>query len=346
MISIPHVKEEQYTLLTEFYLDQNGLFSVDKAVIIENYFEDKIIPPTTTVKKDTTQDTKDANKDNKMETDTPVEEKKEEAKIEKVKKERRTNCIIKLVSSSYGHDTATMANFIQREANQEKDDLTLKYTKDKRNEIESFIYSTKEKLQNELLPYSDKTEAESVLKILIDSETWLYNNHDETYNKAIMEDIYFKTTVPANKIYKRRSDWDNLETALSFLKNGINNNITRYDSQFNLAKENKALLNAKELDDISKLIKTYNDIFNQNFENAKKSPKSVDCPLNSETVTKYASDLEDKVNRIFVEAEKRLKEAEKSKEDSKKKENEKAKVTDENKDKKPVDGKSETMDLD
>ena len=91
-----------------------------------------------------------------------------------------------------------------------------------------------------------------------------------------------------------------------------------------------------------------NEIYNQNFQNATKSPKSIDCPINHETVTKYASDLEDKVNRVFVEAEKRVKEAEKLKEEAKKKEIEKAKakLADENKDKKPVDGKAETMDLD
>ena len=330
MISIPHVKEDQYTLLTEFYLDQNGLFSIDKAVIIENYHDDKTIQP------------QDTNKDFNMQTEAP-EEKKLKPKFDKNKKERVTNCVIKQVSSSYGHDTATMANMIQREANQESDDLTLKYTKDKRNEIESFIYSTKEKLKNELLDYTFQSEAESVLKILHDSETWLYNNHEETYNKAIMEEIYLKTTVPANKIYKRKSDWENLEIALNFLKNCINNNISRYKSQISHAKDKKVLLNQKEVEEISKLIKSYSDIYHENLKSVEKCPKSINCPLNHENVTKIASDLEDKVNRVFVDAEKRVKETEKLIEEKKK--NQQKGKFEETKEKTIFNAKSDPMDL-
>ncbi len=318
MVSIPNVQEDQYTLAMEFYLDQNGLFSLDKAVLIVTYFEDKVLPVTST-SKDSSKDNastnpQDAGKDANMDTEKSGEKKEEEKKYEKVKKERKTNCLIKLVSCAYGHDSSTMANWIQREAVQEREDLTLKYCKDRRNEIETFIYTTKEKLNNELQPYADQTETATILKILQDTETWLYNNHEETLNKATIEDIYNKTVTPGQKIYKRKTDWEGLEQALNYLKNGITSNINRYEKQFQLSKEGKSVLKEKDLQEISKLIKNYNDLYNKTVESAKNIPRFVDCPVNHAEISKSEGELEDKINRVFVEAEKRSMEENKKKE--------------------------------
>jgi len=88
----------------------------------------------------------------------------EEKKVEKIKKERKTNCTIKLDSCSYGHDDASLTSMIQREATQEHEDKNLKYVQEKRNEIETFIYMTKEKLTTDLELYVDINESEKLLK--------------------------------------------------------------------------------------------------------------------------------------------------------------------------------------
>ena len=309
MVSIPNVQEDQYTLAMEFYLDQNGLFSLDKAVLIVTYYEDKVINASSTTTKDpskeATANSQDAGKDTTMETEKPAEKKEDEKKVEKVKKERKTNCLIKLVSCAYGHDSSTMANWIQREANQEREDLTLKYCKDKRNEIETFIYTTKEKLNHELQPYADQSEKASILKILQDTETWLYNNHEETLNKNTIENIYNQTVTPGQKIYKRRSDWEGLEQALNYLNNGLTSNSNRYDKQYNLSKEGKSILKEKDLQEISKLIQYYYDVYNKTVEKIKNIPRFVDCPVNHTEISKGEAELEDKINRVFVEAEKK-----------------------------------------
>ena len=43
MVSIPDVQEDEYTLAMEFYLDQNGQFSLDKAILVVSYYEDKVV---------------------------------------------------------------------------------------------------------------------------------------------------------------------------------------------------------------------------------------------------------------------------------------------------------------
>ena len=140
-----------------------------------------------------------------------------------------------------------------------------------------------------------------------DTESWLYNNHEETLNKATIEDIYKKTVAPGQKIYNRKSEWEGLEDALNFLKNGINTNINRYEGQLYLSKEGKSLLNDKELEEISQQIQFYNDIYNKTFENTKNLQRFIDCPVSPTSISKSGGELEDKINRVFVEAEKREK---------------------------------------
>jgi len=306
MVEIPNIQENHYMLEMDFKLDQNCFISLDKAVIIP--IENKIV-----------QETERAQVMSKVATmkinDLPKGDKKneEEHNSEKVKKVKIINCVIKQIACSYGHDSSTMTNMIQREANQEKEDMIIKYTKDKRNELESFIYTTKEKLKNELMPYTDKNENESVMKILEDTETWLYNNHEETYNKNTIEDIYNKSTLAANKIYKRKEDWEEYEHSLNLLKNSIESNISRYNSQFKLSKDNKSKLIKKDFDEVSKLIRHYNDVYTKTFEKTKNIPKYTDCPINIKNsgLTKIVSEFEEKINIIFVDAEKRKMEEDK-----------------------------------
>jgi hypothetical protein len=89
MVSLPHVKEEQWTFILQFYLDANGLPHLDKASINEVYYEDAPLTAKTTPPAE-----------NKPAEGT--EAKPDEKKVEKVKKERSTLGIIKLVECIYG----------------------------------------------------------------------------------------------------------------------------------------------------------------------------------------------------------------------------------------------------
>jgi hypothetical protein len=77
---MPHVKEEQYTLVLHFILDSSGIPHLDKANVLEVYYEEP----------------KEDKKDDKK------EEKKDEKPDEKNKKERSTVCIVKTSESTFG----------------------------------------------------------------------------------------------------------------------------------------------------------------------------------------------------------------------------------------------------
>ena len=91
MISLPHVKEELWTFVLQFYLDANGLPHLDKASINEVYYEDA----PSTAKTTAPAETKQAGEAEKTAENT-------EKKVDKVKKERSTLGIIKLVECIYG----------------------------------------------------------------------------------------------------------------------------------------------------------------------------------------------------------------------------------------------------
>ena len=92
MISIPHVKEEQYQFVVQFLLDICCIPHVDKAHINEIYYEE--VPVKVTAPAATTE-----NKDNKATEADP----KAEVKTEKVKKERSHVCILKISECTYGN---------------------------------------------------------------------------------------------------------------------------------------------------------------------------------------------------------------------------------------------------
>ena len=77
---MPHVKEEQYTLVIHFVLDSSGVPHLDKANVLEFYYEE--------AKQEKKEEKKEDNKESKSE--------------EKVKKERSTVCIVKTSESMFG----------------------------------------------------------------------------------------------------------------------------------------------------------------------------------------------------------------------------------------------------
>ena len=94
MISIPHVKEEQYQFVVQFLLDICCIPHVDKANVNEVYYEEvpvKTNPPAASTE----------NKDAKAQ--EGAEQKAEAPKTEKVKKERSHVCMIKVSECTYGN---------------------------------------------------------------------------------------------------------------------------------------------------------------------------------------------------------------------------------------------------
>jgi hypothetical protein len=84
---MPHIKEEQYTLVIHFVLDSSGIPHLDKANVMEVYYEEP----------------KEEKKDDDKKEEKKEEEKKDDKPDEKKnKKERSTVCIVKTSESIFG----------------------------------------------------------------------------------------------------------------------------------------------------------------------------------------------------------------------------------------------------
>lgn len=100
MVSIPHVKEEQYQFVVQFLLDICSIPHVDKANINESYYEEvpiKANPPAVNT------DNKDAKPQ-----ENQAEQKAEAPITEKVKKERSHVCILKISECTYGNSQSVL----------------------------------------------------------------------------------------------------------------------------------------------------------------------------------------------------------------------------------------------
>jgi hypothetical protein len=269
----------------------------------EIYYEDKPVA-TTTPTNTTTQPAEGTA------TTTPTTETKTEP--EKVKKERRTNCIIKLVHCTYGINPNVLTQMIQRETTQENEDKTLKYVKDKRNELETFMYTTKENLTSSLQGFFEEKDAENLIQIFNKTEDWMYNNIEETYVKEKIEEWYNIVTVPGNKIYRRKTPWENLDKALKDAKSSLDTNIKKFEL-------NSTWLFKNEQDELQKAVQLFNDSYNTLLPVCIKSPKFVDPPIDYVSIERQIKDFEDKIRKIFSDADKRVKEDEKKIAEEKKK---------------------------
>ncbi len=292
MISLPQVKEEHWTLALQFYLDQYGLPHVDKASINEVYYEEVPVKNTKKPEEKKTEKTDkpadkpgDKTEEAKPEGETkPTEPVPEEKKTEKVKKERSTVCIIKLVDCVFGLTQSLLDEITQKEANLENDDKLLRVIKNRRNEIENYIYSTRPKLDNEIAPYITSEEKELLQKYMNEVEDWFYSGDESVYNKQILDEKSKNLNDLGGKIGQRHMSWEKLEEAFNKLEKCINLNIK------NLS-ENDAILLQNEKDEIAKHIQTFNNNLNEGRVMFGKSPKFMDTPMKFEDVNKASEEL-------------------------------------------------------
>ena len=276
MVSIPHVKEEQWVFALQFFLDQNGLPHLDKATINEVYYEDAPVKPTTTTAPPSTTENKEG-----------VKAEPEEKKVEKIKKERSTVCIIKIVECFFGLHQSILDSTTQKEASQETEDRSLNQAINKRNEIENFIYSTRSKLDGDMGQFVSSEEKETLLSLMQKMEDWLYSGDEEVYNKTVLEAKGKDLGELGSKISKRYHDWSKLSESYEKLESCINLNIKK----LNQVTPQTSFLTQGDREEIQKNIVNYNNILNEGRIQYTKFPKLGDPPARYEDVDKASEEL-------------------------------------------------------
>ena len=335
-IILPKFNTEKFELVLHFVVDTNGIPSIDKATLNEIWYEEAPA------------DKKEEKKEeNKMDVDQEVKQ---------IKRERAVMVSLNLVEQNFGLNRNSFDFALQRERQQEKDDIDLKIAHTKRNEIEQFIYNTRQKLDDVLKDYITAEEKPVLLKSMEEMENWFYSEDESVENMEILTSKSHDLDTLGKKIYSRFTEWEKATEGMSKLLYVINQADNKSNEEFTKFnnKDASCYLTLKDIEEI----RSANSLYKQKFQEAQNTlSKSIktDIPLiNQITIYQYIDDFTRKINSIYTTAENKWKE-EKRKEEEKlkkeKEEKEKAEKAQQDKQKETVeqpktDNKDINMDVD
>jgi hypothetical protein len=339
-ILLPKINTEKFELILHFVIDHNGIPSIDKANVNEIWFEDAAPQ----------QNQKEEKKDEKMEVD---QEQKQ------VKKEKSLLVSLSLVEQKFGLNRNILEHTIQRESRWENEDLSLRAAHNKRNEIEQFIYSTQQKLDDALKEHITSQEKDVLVKLMNEVNDWFYSELPEVEDMNVILSKTSSLEELGKKVYERYNEWVNVTEAVSKLLTFIGQVESKVvaDKQQAIAKNPNSFLSEKDFEELNSTITLYKQKLQEINLNLSKSSK-LDVPLIlASAVNQYIDDFNKKFTNIYSTAEYKFKEekrkeeerirkekAEKEKAEKEKAEKEKAEK--EKKEEKKEEKKDVNMDVD
>lgn len=298
-VHIPKINAEKFELVLHFVMDINGIPSIEKADFNEIWLEDQPA------------DKKDVKNDSKMEV---------EGETKKVEKKKAHQCIINIVEQNFALDRNILDNIIAKEKILEKDDLYLKQVHHKRNEIEQFIYNTRQKLDGDLLNFILPEEMPILVEEMKIMEEWFYSGDAGVEDMVALEGKSKKLNDLGQAIYKRYHDWDSVLNAGNNLNKYINNSNNRINSDLEKLSKNdpSVYVNNDELVDLLKSIDIYRKKLQEASSSLEKAPRTSFPPIEAATINQYGQDLDRKINNTYQVAENRFLEAKRKAEKEKK----------------------------
>lgn len=133
------------------------------------------------------------------------------------KRFRKTDLEVTVTSSGLSMDEVKAG--IELEASMAFEDRMIIETADKRNELETYIYAMRDKLDRELKEFAQQSETDSMKSMLMNAEEWLYDEFDATKSKyqAKLDELH----KIGNVIEKRQYEDANRPVALEALTKQI-----------------------------------------------------------------------------------------------------------------------------
>ena len=157
----------------------------------------------------------------------------------------------------------------------------------KRNEIENFVYSTREKLNGDLAYYVNSADSELLLQQMQIMEDWLYSGDENVYVKSILEDKAKGLNELGSKIYKRYHDWERLKESLFIFGRSLNELVKKSNDA------NQSInLTQTEKDEVSKLLADNTNYCNQSEQQINTPQRFSDAPQKFEDVDKKLTELD------------------------------------------------------
>lgn len=151
-------------------LNLHGIVTVESASLIEGHVDDPVTEPS---------------KMGKMES-AAVENVHGHSSADGVSKDKSGRRLEMSVSENiYGETTAAeLTNAQEKEHQLAQHDRTIEQIKDKKNNLESYVYETRSKLFNTYRSFATDQEREGISKNLQQTEEWLYGDGDDETENA------------------------------------------------------------------------------------------------------------------------------------------------------------------
>lgn len=364
-VTMPKKTEEKFKFTLTFELDINGLPKLSAAVINEEYYEEVPVPVKKEEKKEDNSSAgsnsgktegNEKNEDDKKDkgeqganddTKDKEKEKDEAPKTQKVKRERNNVLHFDTTDTLYGTPKGILDQYLQREVSQETDDRVFHIASSKRNELEQYVYNTRDKLSNVLKPHVLPAEQEALSKhmdVLLD---WLYSGDEEVFNKATLESKSKDMLALGSVVYSRLTNWSKLEENIILLEKAIDKITNASKVEWDKLQSKQTYLTKDDFELINQLLQAKLAKVAEFKKKLGEGLRTAEPLVKPEVVDEEKEELKKKVKKVYLDAEFKVKEEErkrKEEEERKKKEEEERKKKEEEEKKKEEEEKKANED--
>ena len=343
-VKLPKKKEEKWELRLKFLLDLNCIPSLTNAEIKETYTEE------VEVKKEKKEEKKEEEKKEEKKEEEKKEEEKKEEKKEEEKKEYKTvvkdkyqDLKVERIDCLFGTPQGIINQLKEKENTQLKEDLEFKKVLEKKNELEQYIYKTREKMESAFKEYITPNEQNELPNLMNTLYNWLYSEDEEIFNLKKLEEKSKDMLNIGNKLYSRFNNWIHLKENLEILNNSITKIKNAVKNQLDLIeKQQPCILSKEDFDKLKVLIENAEKKLLDSKNKYEEGIKTEEPNINYNDIADYKKNLVDNVKKVYNDADFRVKEEKRKKEEEEKKkkeEEEKKKKEEEEKKKKEEEEK-------
>jgi len=150
----------------------------------------------------------------------PSEGKEGEATAEPVMKKKLHKTELKVVSESFGITKDEIKGCIELEAQMQLEDRIIIETAERRNELESYIYSMRDKIDHAYKSFATADESNHLKSLMETTEDWLYNDGFDTVKSEYVKRLDDLRSI-SNKVEYRFNEEEQRQPAINALKSQI-----------------------------------------------------------------------------------------------------------------------------
>lgn len=227
---VPNAQGENSEVKLKARITKNGIFEISSPQIIET-IEVESKPAATPEKAENGEAEK---KETSPENSTPAPEDKDEEvenntnQTEKSKKKKTKAIDLPLVSKVPQMTKNEINFFVEQELSMIMQDKKEKERSEAKNLVEEYVYEVRDKLSNEYEPFITPENKSVFLKVLDDTESWLYSEEADDQLKSVYVDrlnSLKSTGEPLKKRYKESLDrpqaFEDLGKSLQLIKKAV-----------------------------------------------------------------------------------------------------------------------------